>query len=955
MPDEEQKDFFVSYNHTDEKWASWIAWELEQAGYTVIYQAWDFRPGNNFVHEMDKALRVCERVMPVLSPKYLKSDFANAEWKAKFIEDASGEKRKIIPVRVAECELEGLLPGIIYIDLVALDEEAARARLLSGIMDGRSKPSTQPLFPGKTPNPPPIPPVAPKPHFPGDLPAYWNIPAKNPDFTGRDSVIEDIHRRLLGASATAISQPQAISGLGGIGKTQTALAYAYRYGGHYPGGGFWVKADTESNLVSGLSAIAQAIGMSLAQNADQTLIVDAVKQWMRVNRDWLLILDNAADPVMIKRHLPETYGGRILITTRLSELDRLGVPQPIELHKMPADEAETFLWQRTQRLANDPAEKQAARDLADALDYLPLALEQAAAFIIQIKTTFANYLSRYQKRSLALLEQGRPARGDYEATVATTWQLNFDEVDCMSPAASAVLYISAFLAADDIPTSLIVVGAKELGDDVIAEIGNDGDLLDVDLLLVPLLHFSLISKSSSNTYSIHRLVQSVVKKRLEDYGAEITWAKRAIAALSSAYPIPEYGNWSVCEDLLPHALACTGLIGNSYTIEIESAEAGLLLDNTGQYLSARARFREADELFKYAVIIRERVLGPLHADTSMSLHNLGWIANVEGRYSEAEELLTRALEIRELSLGKYSLDTIRSIGSLADVFREQGHFSRAESLLLDAYVAAEQSLGPSNADTGFILGALANLYRLQGRLSEAEPLCIQAYEIVKCSKGEIHPDTAAGLNNLANIYKAQGRYGEAESLYLRSCDLTTTFLGAEHPRTAISFGNLARLYNDQGRYMEAEPLYLQSYEIIKRAFGLNHPSTATCLNHLAGLYKSLNRNSEAKQLYIQSLEITEGILGKEHPDTAASLNNLASYYFYVKEYTKAAPLAKQAVEISKRKLGMDHPDTATSLEVYAEILIKLNRQKEAQTQRNQARSVRIRHAKKNDKKRIGCD
>lgn len=146
---EQKKDFFISYNGKDKDWAEWIAWQLEETGYSVVIQAWDFRPSGNFVLEMQKAAQA-ERTIMVLSPNYLAAQFTQPEWAAAFAQDPTGQKGNLLPVRVADCDLHGLLPAIIYIDLVDLVEAAAKEKLLAGVQRGRAKPSVPPRFPSSS-------------------------------------------------------------------------------------------------------------------------------------------------------------------------------------------------------------------------------------------------------------------------------------------------------------------------------------------------------------------------------------------------------------------------------------------------------------------------------------------------------------------------------------------------------------------------------------------------------------------------------------------------------------------------------------------------------------------------------------------------------------------------------------------------------------------------------------
>ena len=150
MADAGKIDFFISYRSWDESWATWLAWQLEDAGYTTFLQAWDFRPGGNFVNQMQKGTTECARTLAVLTPAYFESGFTKAEWYAAFAHDPAGEQGLLLPVRVAECDVEGLLGQVIYVNLVGLDEAAARERLLAGVNRSRAKPSVPPRFPGTT-------------------------------------------------------------------------------------------------------------------------------------------------------------------------------------------------------------------------------------------------------------------------------------------------------------------------------------------------------------------------------------------------------------------------------------------------------------------------------------------------------------------------------------------------------------------------------------------------------------------------------------------------------------------------------------------------------------------------------------------------------------------------------------------------------------------------------------
>jgi TIR domain-containing protein len=165
------KDFFVSFNSADRAWADWIAWTLEEAGYQVVYQPWDFRPGGNFVLEMQKAAGEARKTVVVLSDNYLKADYTQPEWAAAFVDDPRGEKRKLIPLRVAPCSPTGMLKPLIYADLVGLPPDAAKAAVLTAVSDNRPKPAQPPAFPGTAAHP-----ANPAPAYPGGAPPAPSSP-----------------------------------------------------------------------------------------------------------------------------------------------------------------------------------------------------------------------------------------------------------------------------------------------------------------------------------------------------------------------------------------------------------------------------------------------------------------------------------------------------------------------------------------------------------------------------------------------------------------------------------------------------------------------------------------------------------------------------------------------------------------------------------------------------------
>jgi tetratricopeptide (TPR) repeat protein/DNA-binding CsgD family transcriptional regulator len=747
---------------------------------------------------------------------------------------------------------------------------------------------------------------------------FTTLPSpRNPYFTGREGSLQQVRDTLQQRHRVALS------GLGGVGKTQAALEYAYRRGDAYDEV-FWIRAETESTITTGFVEMAKLLEFPERTTTEEQ-VVAAVIRWLETHERWLLIADNADEPRLLRPFLPRVVNGHLLVTSRAQVFSVLGITNPIPIQELSHDEALQFLLNRTGHDEADPSERAAAQTLAHELGYLPLALEQAAAYIHENESRFADYIKGYRTRRLALLARGAPA-DDPAKSVTTTWQIAFDKL-AAEPASADLLSASAFLSPDRIPLELVMGGAAELGPAIAQALPEVKDELALDELLAPLTRYSLIRREpESRSYGLHRLVQEVTRDAM-DGATRRTWAERVVAAVNRAFPTVEYTTWARCERLLAHAQVAAQLIVEH---ELISEVAARLLNQTAYYLTERARYAEAEPLYQRSLTIRERVLGPEHSDVATSLNNLAVLYERQGRYAEAQPLYQRSLTISERVLGPDHPDVATCLNNLAGLYQWQGRCAEAEPLCQRSLTICEQVFGPEHPDVALSLNNLAELYREQGRYPEAEPLYQRSLMIRERVLGPEHPDVARGLTNLALLYRQQGRYAEAGPVYQRSLTIFERVFDAEHPAVAWGLNNLAELYHMQGRYAEAEQLYERSLTIWERTFGPEHPAVAWSLNKLPELYRQQGRYAEAEQLCQRSLTICERVLGPEHPIVAQSLNNLAELYRQQGRYAEAEPLCQRSLMIRERVLGPDHPDVAQSLNNLAELYRQQGRYAEAE-------------------------
>jgi len=657
----------------------------------------------------------------------------------------------------------------------------------------------------------------------------WTAPGQQSSrfFVGREALLDHLHARLQAGGAVALY------GLPGVGKTQTALAYAIRHRGDYRAV-LWLRAATRQDLIDGFSGLAQQLGLPEQNAPEQEISVAAAQRWLAREDGWLLILDNADDLALARAFLPAGRTGRRLLTTRDPATGALA--EPLRVDCLPPEAGALFLLRRAGWLGADAPLADAplpgrddAQTLASALGGLPLALDQAGAYLEAMQVTAGDYLGRYRQAGAAL----RAKRGDLadHDSVAATFALAFQQVTDSDPAAAALLRLCAFLDGGGIPEELFAEGAAELDPPLGPALAQP---LGLDACCRAASRLSLLHRDrGKQMLVIHPVVQDALRDGL-DAAARAGWVEQAIQRVNGAFHSVAFEHWPRCERLLAQALACAGWIAREPSPPVAAAR---LLNQTGGYLYERARYAEVEPLYRRALAIDEQALGPDHPATATSLNNLAGLYRAQGRWAEAEPLLQRALAIREQALGPDHPATATSLNNLASLYQDQGRWAEAEPLFERALAIREQARGRDHPDTAGSLNNLARLYRSQGRRAEAEPLFERALAIREQARGRDHPATATSLNNLASLYYDQGRRAEAEPLLQRALAIREQALGPDHPDTATSLNNLAMLYQDQGRRAEAEPLYRRALAIVEQALGPAHPATCTIRDNLDALKK----------------------------------------------------------------------------------------------------------------------
>jgi tetratricopeptide (TPR) repeat protein len=852
-------DFFVSYTSADRAWAEWIAWQLEAEGYSTILQAWDFRAGKDFLHEMQQATSTAKRTIAVLSPAYFGSSFGEAEWRAAFAKDPTGELGLLLPVRVQACQPPGLLASRVYVDLVGLDEQPAAAKLLAGLHQRRAKPSGSVPFPGQVHE------KAAQSRFPGRRPEIFDVPPRNWNFTGRADLLTELWGMLRAHRDAAVVQASAIHGLGGVGKTQLAIEYAHRYAADYDLV-WWIPAEQPLAIPGRLAGLARRLGLpEPANQQDQLLLL-----WEELGRRerWLLVYDNATAPRDLAPYRPPAGGGHLLVTSRNPAWAAIATPLQVDV--LPRDTAVAFLRSRTGH--DDPAGDQLAAALGD----LPLALEQAAAYLEQTRTSLRDYLDLFQERAVELLRLGEPA--DYPHTVATTWTLALGRLQTEAPAAEDLLTVCGFLAPDDIPRSLPVEHATMLPERLQQAVT---DRLAYDQALGALGRYGL-AMVAKDSLAVHRLVQAVIREGL-DQQAKQRWAGVAIQLLSAAFPEDsgsEVHAWPTCARLLPHALTATD---HASSVAADRAAAAGLLTKAGRYLWGRTELWQARQLFERALAIREAHLGPDHLDVASSLGNLGLVLRELGELPAARKAFERALTLGQAQLDSDHPALAISLKHLGLVLRDQGELSRARGYLERALAIFETRFDPDDPVVAQALNNLGNLLRAQGELSAARDHLERALAIREARLGPDHPGVADSLSNLGLLLHDLGELSAARDTHHRALAIRETQLGPDHRNTAYSHNNLGAVLRNLDELSSARIQLERALTIFEARLGPDSPDVAMCLDNLGLVLADLGELPAAWETFARALAIREARLGPDHPDTSNSMNHLAKVRSQIKE------------------------------------------------------------------------
>jgi nucleoside phosphorylase/tetratricopeptide (TPR) repeat protein len=693
---------------------------------------------------------------------------------------------------------------------------------------------------------------------------------RNPNFVGRQVEITKLEGLL-----TVQYGPRrvAITGLGGVGKTQVALEVAYRIRTQDKGCSvFWVPCTSHAMVEQAYLNIAQTLGLVDVEPGE---VKEQVKIYLSSQRAarWLLVFDNADDTEMwleannitpaLEDYLPQSEQGLILFTTRNQKLAMKLAP--FNIIRIPDLDKDAALQVLRKMLANENLLKDniTAATLLEHLAFLPLAITQAAAYITENSIHLSDYLTLLQEQEqdvVDLLSEDFRDPGRYKDIlnpVITTWLLSFKQIQHQNPLAADYLAFMACINPRNIPRSLLPLQT------------TTKQRLDA----LGVLNAYSFTNSQSTGVNMHRLVHIATRNWLRNNRMFGYWLQRVADRMQQVFPDNNHTNRRLWREYLPHALA---LVHDDEFIE-QQKEHISLIRNIADCLASDGRYFESEVLYNKLLEMDQRTHGAEHPSTLTNMANLASTYRYQGRWNEAEKLEVQVMEVSKILLGAKHPNTLTSMANLASTYRNQGRWNEAEKLEVQVMEMSKIVLGAKHPDTLTSMANLASTYRNQGRWNEAEKLEVPVMEMSKTVLGAKHPDTLTSMANLASTYRNQGRWDEAKKLQVQVMEMAKIVLGAKHPCTLTSMANLAGIYWNQAQWKEAEKLEVQVMEIRKTVLGAEHPDTLSSMVNLAYTWKSQGRVLEALALLEESCRLRRKFLGPDHPSTTNAVNALSHW------------------------------------------------------------------------------
>jgi tetratricopeptide (TPR) repeat protein len=912
-------DVLISYVSDDRPWTDWMSQVLTRAGFRVVTRSVDAT-----TEQPDEQSHAGHTVF-LLSPSYTTSPQVRRVWDS-LTSRTTASHRRLVTVRIQDAPLTGTFSGPMPIDLSGLGErEGAEA-----IVRALGRPGYTVEHSAET--------ARVGPRFPGaarTAPSIWNADRRNTVFTGRGRLLERLRDHLLGATQPVV-RPQALHGLGGVGKTQVALEYAHRFRADYDLV-WWVSAQQQDSIRVGLTNLADRIGLRVGENITDAsnAVLEALRRGEPTSR-WLLVFDNADNPEDLEPYLPGG-DGHVIITSRDPDWSKIASSLPVDV--FTEEEAAAHVTRRVEIAGDD------ARKIGKALGYLPLAVEQAAAWLASTYMPAGDYLEALENETASTLALSADTSTQ---PVAMTWNVTFRQLSEASPAAARLLELLAFFSSE--PISLDLIYSDETAGILAAYDETLRDRLVLGRVMREISRFSLAKvDQGNNSIQVHPLVQAVIRAGMtEEYEDRTTHEvhKILLGARPQHGDTDDPDNWPNLEKILPH-------VRPSYASECDDEDVRQMLIDLVRYQWKRGSFESAIAWGRELAAEWRTRLGRDHWQRLFLQAQIANVLRSQGDYAQAFRIDESVLERQRQSptVGPTHPHTLITAGSLAADLREMGEFREALDLDKKTYEQLRESEGEEHARTLMVAHNLAIDYRLNGDWENARRFDKQTLARRRIVLGEDHPYTLFTWANLARDLREAGNFEESVTILREVYDRYLQILGDQIVDTLRTGKSLAVSLRKAGWRDEALNLAEETFTKYQRYFP-EAPDTlpadlevAACLSALGDKVAARDRTRAVLARHITRTSA-------EHPYTLMIENNLAAYLRGSGDIDEAHELAAKVVPDLRERLGPDHPAVLSAAVNLANCRLDAGRAKAAEELQRDAlarltRVLKTRHPETN--------
>ncbi|KAL7907024.1 hypothetical protein GGI35DRAFT_102200 [Trichoderma velutinum] len=748
----------------------------------------------------------------------------------------------------------------------------------------------------------------------------------------------------------------ALWGLGGSGKTQIALDYAYRRSHDDPACDiFWVHANNEASLTKDYQAVARRLGLDPKLNGEELFleVCDRIESLQR----WLLILDNADDVTCfgvgatdhtksLLRFIPGGPGGTVLWTSRDKQIVALAGPRRgIQIPHMAIDEAENLLSMARGEDIRE-SEIQDARLLLQELQWLPLAISQAGSFMRRYPTPIKEYLAKLLEGksrwdTLRQTQYERHRRPDVSNSILETWDISIRHIEQESYNAYNVLITIAYFDSQNIPLSLILAIPAYLDPFEQETPFKNENVLET--VIVRLKEFSFISerKTENNferSFDIHKLVQDAIRYTLNtrDIAREKIFSRIALKVLRHLFPKKvKRDTWPLCEKYATHA------------IQVSEWAEMLEIPGLGSELLGRvAEYFRTCGFLKKAEYTAKKELGLAKKEVSLVKKELR-LTNSHATQSPAVTQVPAIIQQSTITQIPWTTQTyiisqlniVNAMFRLSSIYRAQELYEEAEAYAINTLALSEKTFGEKHRITIRAMTLVMLAHICQGQYKKAEELQDKQLLLQQGIYGEKHPITIIAMSQLAMIYDLQKLYDKSKELKVKVLAFSNEVSGETHPGTLHVMWSLVKSYRSASQFKEAKELECKLLSLMSDFLEKNPMIDE--LETLARIYYAQGHLDKAKELRKRILSLQQSSFEEKRLDTAMAMQNLADIHILDKEYKEAEELHLKALAILHETFGEKNEQTILAMMDVARLYYMQNLTKKGEEFRKRAISLTI--------------